>query len=183
MQTPEVWGECDTYRLTPFSTRGGLVGMFMPQGLPKARSAMDTRGAWVGGWPHKCQIFTAFPFFSIFFSFPISSDVNFLCVVVVVVILFLKTNHIWSCFLQTQAPGEGARQTQTCDRQAVRPRAARLQTPTLSGETGAALTAVGPQVRPSSGSARSATCHHGGATHVSLRTGWYGAGPARRYTA
>lgn len=27
------------------------------------------------------------------------------------------------------------RQTQTCDRQAVRPRAAGLQTPTLSGET------------------------------------------------
>lgn len=153
---------------------------------PRAPQGQERNGhTWSlgGGRPHKCQIFTAFPFFSIFFSFPISSDVNFLCVVVVVVILFLKTNHIWSCFLQTQAPGEGARQTQTCDRQAVRPRAARLQTPTLSGETGAALTAVGPQVRPSSGSARSATCHHGGATHVSLRTGWYGAGPARRYTA
>lgn len=70
MQTPEVWGECDTYRLTPFSTRGGLVGMFMPQRLPKARSATDTRGAWVGGGPTNArflQLFLSLVFF--FFSF------------------------------------------------------------------------------------------------------------------
>lgn len=87
-------------------------------------------------------------------------------------------------FLQTQAPGEGTRQTQTCDRQAVCPRAVGLQTPTLSGETRAQLfTAVGPQARPSSGSARSATCRRGGATHGSPQTGWCGAGPARQCTA
>jgi hypothetical protein len=83
-----------------------------------------------------------FPFLSFFF-FPISSYVN-LCVCVCVCVcvcchcrhlIFLKQITSGLVFLQTQAPGEGTRQTQTCDRQAVRPRAAGLQTPTLSGET------------------------------------------------
>ena len=56
--------------------------------------------------------------------------------VVVVVILFLKRNHIWSWFSADTGTRGGTRQTQTCDRQAVRPRAAGLQTPSLSrGET------------------------------------------------
>lgn len=45
------------------------------------------------------------------------------------------------------------------------------------------FTAAGPRARLSSGSAHSATCHHGGATRGSPRTGWCGAGPARQCTA
>ncbi|KAK2500942.1 hypothetical protein MC885_017867 [Smutsia gigantea] len=121
----------------------------------------------------------------------------------------------------------GTRQTQTCDRQAVRWRAGGLQTrvsPTerpqpemvrggsaapvrrlMAGLQAAGLyaqeplgspqppwphmappmvraltfTAGGPQVHRSSGSARSATCRRGDATHGSPLTGWCGAGPAR----
>lgn len=135
MQTPKVWGECGTYRLTRSARAHSR-----PEG-PQSQERNRHMWSLGGGWPHKCQIFYSF-FLSLglFVCFPFHPMPIFclfcLRVVVVVIILFLKTNHIWSCFfLQTQAPGEGTRQTQTCDRQAVRPRAAGLQTPTLSGET------------------------------------------------
>lgn len=51
--------------------------------------------------------------------------------------------------------------------------------PALTG----GVTAAAPLARPSSGSARSATCRPCGATRGSPRTGWCGAGPARRCTA
>lgn len=161
----------------------------MSQLVPQRPGAQtDTRGAWVGSGPTNASDFYSFFLPLVFFFFFISSDVNFF--VVVVVILFFLFCFVFKqitsglVFLQTQAPGEGTRQTQTCDRQAVCPRAVGLQTPTLSGETRAQLfTAAGPQARPSSGSAHSATCRRGGATHGSPQTGWCGAGPARQCTA
>lgn len=44
MQTPRVRGECDTYRLTPFSTRGAWQLVHAPR-VPMARSTRDARGA------------------------------------------------------------------------------------------------------------------------------------------
>lgn len=83
-----------------------------------------------GSKPHKRQGFLQL--FPLFRFFSISSDINFVCAVVV---LFLKRNHIWSWFSADTGTRGGTRQTQTCDRQAVRPRAAGLQTPSLSRET------------------------------------------------
>ena len=106
------------------------------QSLEEARSG-QTRGAWVGcGWkvrsPTNASDFYSFFPCLVFFSV---SSTSILCVVVVV-ILFLKRNHIWSWFSADTGTRGGTRQTQTCDRQAVCPRAAGLQTPSLSrGET------------------------------------------------
>lgn len=172
--------------------------------------------------PPKPVIFTAFSFVSI------SVDINFLGVVV---ILFLKRNHIWSWFSADTGTRGGTRQTQTCDSRPctggrpgsrrksvpqsgrslkrceagqlpqciVRRRACKADSlyaqellgspqpprPHMAPPTVRALTftAGGPRVRPSSGSARSATCRHGDATHGSPQTGWYGAGPAHPCTA
>ena len=81
------------------------------------------------------DFYSFFPCLVFLFFFFRFIDINFVCVVVVV-ILFLKRNHIWSWFSADTGTRGGTRQTQTCDRQAVRPRAAGLQTPSLSrGET------------------------------------------------
>ena len=156
--------------------------------------------------PQMPVIFTAFSFFFFFFPFHPTSIVS------VVVVLLLKRNHIRSWFSADTGTRGGTRQTQTCDRQATlaaglqTPSLSRdasrgsergrewvvspapggaCPTPSPARPTPGTptFTAAGPRARPSSGSARSATCHHGDATRVSPRTGWCGAGPAHRCTA
>lgn len=133
VQMPEGRGECDAYRLTR-SARAHP----RPEG-PQSQERSTHMWSSGGGWPHKCQIFFLQLFsLSLVFFFSISSDANFfffLHVVVVVIILFLKTNHIWSCF-SADTGTRGGDEADTNMRQAGRaPRAAGLQTPTLSGET------------------------------------------------
>lgn len=115
------------------------TGTSTPRGSPKP-GAQHTHVEL--GWGVAPQVpdffFTAFfPFFSFFFLHFIRCQFFFffLHVVVVVIILFLKTNHIWSCF-SADTGTRGGDEADTNMRQAGRaPRAAGLQTPTLSGET------------------------------------------------
>lgn len=98
MQTPKVWGECGTYRLTRSAWAHSR-----PEG-PQSQEHNRHSGAWGWGGPTNARFLQLFPFFRFLFVclFSISSDAKILFVglrvVVVVIILFLKTNHIWSCF-------------------------------------------------------------------------------------
>lgn len=138
MQTPKVWGECGTYRLTQSAWAHSRPEG--PQSQERNRHMWSLGG---GAAPQMPDFYSFFLSLGLFVCFPFHPmPIFFVClhVVVVVIILlffFFFKKQITSglVFLQTQAPGEGTRQTQTCDRQAVRPRAAGLQTPTLSGET------------------------------------------------
>lgn len=58
MQTPKVWGECGTYRLTRSAARAHS----RPEG-PQSQERNRHMWSLGGGWPHKCQIF-----YSIFLS-------------------------------------------------------------------------------------------------------------------
>lgn len=141
MQTPKVWGECGTYRLTQSAWAHSRPEG--PQSQERNRHMWSLGG---GSGPTNARFLQLFPFVRFVCLFSISSDANIFCLFVCMWLslsssyfffFFFFKKQITSglVFLQTQAPGEGTRQTQTCDRQAVRPRAAGLQTPTLSGET------------------------------------------------
>lgn len=140
MQTPEVWGECGTYRLTQSAWAHSR-----PEG---PQSQERNRHMWsLGGGvaPQMPDFYSFFLSLGLFVCFPFHPmPIFFVCLFAcgcrchhLTFFFFFLKKQITSglVFLQTQAPGEGTRQTQTCDRQAVRPRAAGLQTPTLSGET------------------------------------------------
>lgn len=139
MQTPEVWGECGTYRLTQSAWAHSRPEG--PQSQERNRHMWSLGG---GAAPQMPDFYSFFLSLGLFVCFPFHPmPIFFVCLFACgcrchhLTFFFFLKKQITSglVFLQTQAPGEGTRQTQTCDRQAVRPRAAGLQTPTLSGET------------------------------------------------
>lgn len=86
MQTPKVWGECGTYRLTRSAWAHSR-----PEG-PQSQEHNRHSGAWGWGGPTNARFLQLFPFFRFLFVclFSISSDAKILFVglrVVVVVII------------------------------------------------------------------------------------------------
>lgn len=102
MQTPKVWGECGTYRLTRSAWAHSR-----PEG---PQSQEHNRHMWsLGGGvaPQMPHFYSFFPFFRFVCWFSISSDAKILFVFFFfacgcrchhLTFFFLKTNHIWSCF-------------------------------------------------------------------------------------
>lgn len=114
-------------RQTPFRDNRPCGQVHCPCPRGQGRTDMwSLGGAWPVGWkPHKCQSFLQlFPFSFFFIHF--SQHQIFFCGCHCHLV-FKKKSHLVLVFCRHRHRG-GTRQTQTCDRQAVRPGAAGLQT-------------------------------------------------------
>lgn len=185
MQTPKVWGECGTYRLTQSAWAHSRPEG--PQSQERNRHMWSLGG---GAAPQMPDFYSFFLSLGLFVCFPFHPmPIFFVClhVVVVVIILlfffFLKNkSHLVLFFCRHRHQGRGrGRHKHATGRPCARGRLGSKHQ-LCPVKPGAALTAVGPLERPSSGNGHSATCRRGGATHGSLRTGWCGVCPGRRCT-
>lgn len=102
MQTPKVWGECGTYRLTQSAWAHSRPEG--PQSQERNRHMWSLGG---GAAPQMPDFYSFFLSLGLFvFHFIRCQYFLFVClhvVVVVIILLFFKkkkkkTNHIWSCF-------------------------------------------------------------------------------------
>lgn len=187
MQTPKVWGECGTYRLTQSAWAHSRPEG--PQSQERNRHMWSLGG---GSGPTNARFLQLFPFVRFVCLFSISSDANIFCLFVCMWLslsssyfffFFLKNkSHLVLFFCRHRHQGRGrGRHKHATGRPCARGRLGSKHQ-LCPVKPGAALTAVGPLERPSSGNGHSATCRRGGATHGSLRTGWCGVCPGRRCT-
>lgn len=186
MQTPKVWGECGTYRLTQSAWAHSRPEG--PQSQERNRHMWSLGG---GAAPQMPDFYSFFLSLGLFvFHFIRCQYFLFVClhvVVVVIILLFFKKkkknkSHLVLFFCRHRHQGRGrGRHKHATGRPCARGRLGSKHQ-LCPVKPGAALTAAGPLERPSSGNGHSATCRRGGATHGSLRTGWCGVCPGRRCT-
>lgn len=187
MQTPKVWGECGTYRLTQSAWAHSRPEG--PQSQERNRHMWSLGG---GAAPQMPDFYSFFLSLGLFVCFPFHPmPIFFVCLFacgcrchhLTFFFFFLKNkSHLVLFFCRHRHQGRGrGRHKHATGRPCARGRLGSKHQ-LCPVKPGAALTAVGPLERPSSGNGHSATCRRGGATHGSLRTGWCGVCPGRRCT-
>lgn len=187
MQTPKVWGECGTYRLTQSAWAHSRPEG--PQSQERNRHMWSLGG---GAAPQMPDFYSFFLSLGLFVCFPFHPmPILFVCLFacgcrchhLTFFFFFLKNkSHLVLFFCRHRHQGRGrGRHKHATGRPCARGRLGSKHQ-LCPVKPGAALTAVGPLERPSSGNGHSATCRRGGATHGSLRTGWCGVCPGRRCT-